>query len=103
MTILLLLTSLAALLVSGVQNGRKVTLARHEDNRRTLRDAVTFHLCLTILAVLYGIFARTGWLWTVCMLLASAAGPLLGYWAIRRVTPEDLKAEQLRTEAILER
>lgn len=103
MTVALLLACLLAVLMSGVLNGRRATQARHEGNRRRLRDALTTHLSITLLTILYGIFASAGTLWMLGMLLGSLAGALLGHWAIRQVTPEDLSEEQLRTDAILER
>lgn len=103
MPILLMLACLLAVVFSGVQNGRKATTARHEADRRKLMDALVVHGCVNALTVLYGIFARAGTLWTTAMLLGSLAGLGVGYWAIRQVTPEDLKAEQLRTGAILEK
>lgn len=103
LSILLLFACLLAVVISGVQHGRKATLARHEDNRRKLMDALTVHGCITALTVLYGIFASAGTLWIVVMLLGSLAGLGVGYWAIRQVTPEDLKDELLSTDAILEK
>lgn len=103
MSILLMLACLLAAVFSGVQNGRKATTAQHEADRRKLTDALVVHGCITALTVLYGVFASAGTLWIIVMLAGSLAGLGVGYWAIRQVTPEDLKAEQLRTDAILEK
>lgn len=100
---ILLLVCLVAVVISGVLSGRKITLARHEASRGRIIDAATRQLSITLLTVLYGVFAGAGPLWTICMLIGSLAGVLVGHWAIRRVTPEELSDAQLGTDAILER